>query len=91
MDDLTGFVVLSLTGRDKGRCFVVLSQEENYVFYADGRTRQASSPKRKKLKHIKKLGKSSVEDISAVTNRQLREAIGKFAKSETEAERTKEE
>ncbi|MEG1743579.1 MAG: hypothetical protein RR246_05370 [Clostridia bacterium] len=76
MDDFLGFVVLSLSGRDKNRLFVVIKQiSQDYVLYADGKIRTVDNPKKKKVKHLKKLGMSSVLDISAVTNKQLRDVL----------------
>jgi len=47
-----GQVVFSKCGRDKGRAFMVLSVEGEYVFLADGQLRPLSKPKKKKVKHI---------------------------------------
>jgi ribosomal protein L14E/L6E/L27E len=47
-----GQIVFSKCGRDKGRAFVILSVEGEYVFLADGQLRPLSRPKKKKAKHI---------------------------------------
>ena len=78
MDDCKGFVVLSLSGRDKNNTFVAVATDDGYAYCADGRINPVASPKKKKLKHIRILGKSSVTDISAVTNKQLRAALREF-------------
>ena len=46
-----GQVVFSKCGRDKGRAFVVLSIEDEYVFLSDGQLRPLNKPKKKKIKH----------------------------------------
>ena len=46
-----GQVVFSKSGRDKGRAFVVLAVEDEYVFLADGQLRPLNRPKKKKAKH----------------------------------------
>jgi len=46
-----GQVVFSKCGRDKGRAFVVLSVEDEYVFLSDGQLRPLNKPKKKKIKH----------------------------------------
>jgi ribosomal protein L14E/L6E/L27E len=46
-----GQVVFSKCGRDKGRAFVVLSVEGEYVFLADGKLRLLARPKKKKARH----------------------------------------
>ena len=50
-----GRVVLSVAGRDKGKCFIVVGipEEKGYVLLADGLLRKISNPKKKKVKHIK--------------------------------------
>lgn len=47
-----GRVVYSKCGRDKGKPFVVVSAEGEYVYLADGRMRFLSKPKKKKIKHV---------------------------------------
>lgn len=48
-----GRVVISRQGRDRDRCFVILSVvDEQYVMMADGLTRKLDHPKRKKVKHL---------------------------------------
>ena len=48
-----GSVVFSRAGRDKGRCFAVLTVEGDYALIADGSLRKAAKPKRKKLMHLR--------------------------------------
>ena len=50
-----GTLVLSLAGHDKGETFAVLKTEGEYVYIANGAARKISSPKRKKIKHVKPL------------------------------------
>ena len=50
----TGRAVLSTQGRDEGRHFLLLSDEQDgYVLMADGLTRKLDHPKKKKIKHLK--------------------------------------
>ena len=55
-----GEIVQSLAGRDKGEYFLVKSVEGEYVTIIDGKKRKVDNPKRKKIKHIKKV--SSVDE-----------------------------
>lgn len=77
-------VVISLNGRDKGKCFVVISKEENYSMLADGKGRKIETPKRKKNKHIKpdgKIGARLAEKLIAnekITNKELRIALAEY-------------
>ena len=47
-----GSVVRSKAGRDKGRYFIVVGLETEYVYIADGELRKLGKPKRKKIKHV---------------------------------------
>ena len=80
MDDYLGFMVISLAGRDKGKIAAVVgSIDQNFVLIADGRTRKTESPKKKKLKHIRKI--AGVEEAllrletDKLTNRLIRERV----------------
>lgn len=47
-----GSIVQSLAGRDKGKIFLVVGVEDNYVYLVDGDIRKIENPKRKKIKHV---------------------------------------
>lgn len=86
MDDIyPSAFVTSIAGRDKGKIFVVLSvEDEKYVAISDGRMRKTDHPKRKKVKHLKALGRNSdfiAQKLShdcKVTNAELRTAIAEL-------------
>ena len=45
-------IVRSDAGRDKGKLFVVLAVEGEYLLLADGKSRKVEAPKRKKRRHV---------------------------------------
>ena len=45
-------IVRSDAGRDKGKLFVVLAVEGEYLLLADGKYRKVETPKRKKRRHV---------------------------------------
>ncbi len=47
-----GMTAVSLAGHDKGKTYVILSADENYVYLVDGSIRTLQNPKKKKLKHV---------------------------------------
>ena len=50
---ITGEIVLSRAGRDRGRAFVITEvRDTEYVLIADGRLRKIDRPKKKKRKHL---------------------------------------
>ena len=76
-----GDIVLALAGRDSERLFTVVGIiDENYVYIADGRSRKADSPKKKKIKHIELVKKAGdIQEYSfkngKFTNAVLRKII----------------
>ncbi|SDF40322.1 hypothetical protein [Sporomusa acidovorans] len=53
---IAGHIVLSIAGRDAGHRYVVLGwYKPQTLLVADGRGRKVTSPKKKNVKHIKKL------------------------------------
>lgn len=78
-------IVLSNSGRDKGRMMIVLDADDEYLLLADGRLRRMESPKRKKRKHVKLVAQSesdaakSLRSGAKLSNSDIRRAI-----SETE-------
>ena len=51
-------VVLSTTGRDKGKIFFVIGIEDDMLLLANGKDRTLDKPKRKKQKHVQKVLRS---------------------------------
>ena len=61
-----GDVVLSLKGRDSGRCYVVAEKvSSDYVKIADGEKHVLEKTKLKKIKHLKKHG----DNLSAIATK----------------------
>jgi len=79
----TGDIVIALAGRDAERLFAVVGiLDENYVYIADGRSRKADTPKKKKIKHIRLVKKADEGFIGGLnlkngkfTNSALRKII----------------
>ncbi|MBQ4065784.1 MAG: KOW domain-containing RNA-binding protein [Clostridia bacterium] len=53
MSAFVGRIVVSLCGHDNGRLYLVVGEENEYLFLADGKIRRLQKPKRKKIKHIR--------------------------------------
>ena len=84
MDLNAGDVVMSLAGRDAHRSFFVISIEDGYALIADGKLRPAERPKRKKLKHLRRVGAPDCEVASKlrrgeqVRSSELRKGLATF-------------
>ncbi|MGN1030409.1 MAG: hypothetical protein ACI4PQ_02290 [Butyricicoccaceae bacterium] len=72
-------IVRSLNGRDRGRYFLVIAEEENYLFLSDGRTRRVERPKKKKRRHAELITHSDVfaklEEGKLPSNSEVRKAL----------------
>ena len=74
-------IVRSAAGRDKGKLFVVLATEGEYLLLADGKIRRLESPKRKKRRHVVPAARSDcrtadkIRSGEKVTNSELRRTL----------------
>ena len=68
MDISKSDIVISLAGRDKDKLFYVMDTEDNYVFLADGKGRKLENPKRKKLKHVRRVTRTETRVATKILN-----------------------
>ena len=77
-------VVISLNGRDEGKRFLVIDSDNDYSLLADGKSRRAEKPKRKKNKHLKLEDKvdckvaAKLRNGEKVTNNDVRRALAEY-------------
>ncbi len=80
-----GEFVYVRAGRDKGKCFIVLSCDGTYVYLCDGKRRKVDTPKKKSVKHISFTGKcdnfvlSKLTENGKLTNKEAKRAVKKFS------------
>ena len=77
-------IVRSDAGRDKGKLFIVLAVQGEYLLLADGKSRKVESPKRKKRKHVlfvaadeTRVSQKIIND-EKVTNSELRRTLAAY-------------
>ena len=68
MDISKSDIIESLAGRDKGKFFYVIDTEENFVLIADGKGRKLENPKRKKLKHVRRVSRTETRVATKILN-----------------------
>ena len=77
-------VVLSVAGHDKGMLFYVIDTDGVYVSLANGKERTVEKPKRKKMKHVRKLPRENsslaakIRSGEALLNSELRRELAKI-------------
>lgn len=79
-----GEIVISKAGHDKGKYFVIVKSDSEYVYLVDGVVRTVDRPKKKKIKHVQivhfqddDLTKKYANNVK-VTNEEIKRAIKLF-------------
>ncbi len=81
MEIQEGSLVISKSGRDKNKHFVVMQILDNYVYLSDGAMRKVEKPKKKKIKHIQLTKKfseyinKSIKENKTLTNKEVQKEI----------------
>lgn len=76
-----GQIVKSKAGRDKGKFFVIIDKENEYLYLVDGILRRIDNPKKKKIKHIQPTNiiidiiKNKIENDEKITNADIRKQL----------------
>ena len=77
-------IVRSDAGRDKGKLFVVLAVEGEYILLAAGKGRKVESPKRKKRRHVLFVAadetrlSEKIKSDEKITNSELRRTLAGY-------------
>ncbi len=68
---MVGMFAVSKAGHDKGQMYVIIGEENDMVYLADGKLRKLDNPKKKKLKHLQ-LVKSNLDAdlVEKIINKQ---------------------
>ena len=78
-------IVRSIAGRDQGKLFYVIETDGAYVLVANGKERRLERPKRKKLKHVRKVPRAEsrvaakILSGEKVLNSELRRDLAKIS------------
>ena len=77
-------IIRSDAGRDKGKLFVVLAVEGEYLLLADGKSRKVENPKRKKRRPVLFVSAEEtrlsvkIKGNEKITNSELRRTLAAF-------------
>ena len=61
---MTGCMAISLAGHDRDKIYLIVGEEKEYVYLADGKIRTCSNPKKKNRKHIQIIKKYSNPEVT---------------------------
>ncbi len=83
-DYVIGQLVFSKSGRDKGRLFIIMDIQGEYLYLADGKLRKVETPKKKKMKHVQRTKhviesiKEKIQEEIKLNNVEVRKALEKY-------------
>lgn len=84
---MTGLLATSKAGHDKDSVFVIVREESEYVYIADGEGRTVEKPKRKNKKHIQLIKKKRLPDAAGGFNDiDIKRIIKEYQKERKESE-----
>ena len=61
---MTGCMAISLAGHDKDKIYLIVGEEKEHVYLADGKIRTCKNPKKKNKKHIQIIKKYRNPEIA---------------------------
>ena len=87
---MVGQYVISKAGHDKGTIYLIVAEEGDRVFLADGRSKTVSAPKKKSRKHLQPISTFAEPEILRklqegiiLYSEEIRRAIRQIADDET--------
>lgn len=70
---MTGYLAYSIAGHDKDTVYLIIKEENEFVWLVDGRIRTLDNPKRKNKKHIQVIKKQDYKmNLTSMTNEQIK-------------------
>lgn len=88
---MIGMFASSKSGHDKDNLYIIIKEDGEYVYLADGKTKTLEHPKKKNRKHIQIIKKEqdmalteALQTGERIQNEQIKRAIRLYAKSMTE-------
>lgn len=61
-ENIVGMLATSKAGHDKDSVYVIIREDGEYIYVADGRSRTADRPKRKNKKHVQLIKKKRMPE-----------------------------
>ena len=86
---MIGYFAISLAGHDKGQMYLIVGEEKDILFLADGNNRKMDHPKKTKKKHLQIIKKNAdavltekIKKKQTVYNEEIKLAIKNRKKEE---------
>lgn len=86
---MTGLFCRSLAGHDKNKIYIIIEEDDEYVYLSDGNLRPKDNLKKKRRKHIQIIKKNidtslqlQIQNKSEYNNEEIKRAIKLYKKEE---------
>lgn len=84
-DSIVGMLATSKAGHDKESLYVIIREEGEYIYVADGQGRTIEKPKRKNKKHIQLIKKKRMpEPRNGFDDLEIKRSIKEYLKEREE-------
>lgn len=84
-ENIVGMLATSKAGHDKDSVYVIIQEDGEYIYVADGRIRTTERPKRKNRKHIQMIKKKRLpESEKGFDNSEIRRVIKEYQREREE-------
>ena len=81
IQQMIGNFAFSKAGHDKGKLYVIIAQDEEYVYLCDGRLHPLEKTKKKRYKHVQLIHKK-VNNEKLLFDYEIKYAIDQYKKKE---------
>ena len=61
---MIGKIAVAMAGHDKGHAYIIIKEENGFVYLADGELKTLANPKKKSMKHVQINQKYSTQEIA---------------------------
>ena len=81
---MRGMFAVSKAGHDKGKLYIIIEEENEYVYLADGRLKPVEAPKKKKKRHIQIIKATDetiaiyIEEKKQISNEVVKRAVKEY-------------
>ncbi len=84
-ENIVGMLATSKAGHDKDSLYVIIREDGEYIYVADGRVRTTERPKRKNKKHIQLIKKKRLpEPENGFDNLEIKRIIKEYRREREE-------
>ncbi len=84
-ENIVGMLAASKAGHDKDSVYVIIREDGEYIYVADGKSRTVERPKRKNKKHVQLIKKKRAAELeNGFTDLEMKRIIKEYLREREE-------